>query len=257
MKIFEIILESNLYESREAESAISRIVSLQSSITDIYVKTLNSLNKKVHDQDHGGPINQKTANWTKIIFARKWMDEFYLYNIKEDLYDLQKNARAESQELLQFLRERSTSFNEIEEELPSILLELGNRLGSEKLSSFAQNWITQAIRFERRLKALFEESKNIWGEDDPGGKAGQWRKVNSRSRYQDGRDGKTRSTEKVSTSKDAIDAQSKQVAAIIDAALSQLPPNVAERIRASVVRAKPKNRLAKLKQEFNKLGINM
>jgi hypothetical protein len=160
----------------------------------------------------------------------RWVQNMYVGRLQNELYDLCKYNTRRTVELQQFLRgveadgelEMKRSFGNIANELPRILVKLGQHLDAPQLTKNANRWMQNKAAYEEYIA-------NLELEDD----------------YDEPAVAK-------SPKNPAIGQQRSQVEDIVNDILSKLPKKIAGDIRNAIARSP--NKLQALQAELQKHG---
>lgn len=158
--------------------------------------------------------------------ASRWMHNNW-DRLNMELFDLARQAGPRGQALKSWLNLRQNKFFDISTSLPSVLVELGQRLGSTHLSNNAKAW---------------EKANNEL-----------WSKFSSQETPKE-EPAKT-STETKPKVKSTLPQQNVQAEQMVNAILSTLPAGVAGEIRNAIARAP--NKLQALQAEIARRGITL
>jgi hypothetical protein len=214
-------------ESTSLESTIKNIVTNGESIAQLYEKLKVMAKRWV---DNNGSLKGYHRNAAGQ--SAQWFNNFYWNKMQGDLYDLTKQASKYAPPLLAFLkdasedRERHINFREISASLPSILQQIGTRMGNKELASFGANWNKRQQDYENYLARIEAE---VDTDDDDG-------------------------YEEPKTPKDnTFGKQNVQADQIVNDILKNLPSKVAGDIRNAIARSP--NKLQALQAELQKRGV--
>jgi hypothetical protein len=226
-RLFNALMAPKVNESTSLESTIKNIVTNGESIAQLYEKLKTMAKRWV---DNNGSLKGYHRNAAGQ--SAQWFNNFYWNKMQGDLYDLTKQASKYAPPLLAFLkdasedRERHINFREISSSLPSILQQIGTRMGNKELSSFGANWNKRQQDYENYLAQIEAE---VDTDDDDGYEEPKAPKDNTFSK------------------------QNVQADQIVNDILKNLPSKVAGDIRNAIARSP--NKLQALQAELQKRGV--
>lgn len=220
-------LRELLVEGPSAKSTISAIVAdIGNPIESVY-GILRNMAVKFHDSK--GDL--KGFGMMAAGVGARWYNNFYFNRLQNELYDLVKHAPKRTRTLKDFLNgeevkgeiELPKKFSKISGELPEILEEIGNNIGSPELTRAATRWKNLRKDYEAFIKDLLEDDSDV--------------------------------VAKPKNPKSTIGGQQNQQAhSIVDTILKKLSPKIAGDIRNSIARSP--NKLLSLQQELSRRGID-
>jgi hypothetical protein len=222
----------SLEESTSLESTVRAIVNdIGEPITNVYDTMKYQAKKYV---DNYGELGRGFGLVAAGVGGR-WVQSVYTNKLQNELYDLIKYNTRRTVDLQKFLRgvevkgelEMKRSFSSIANELPEILVKLGQYLGSPQLTKNAQRWIQNKAAYEQYVANLEADDSD----DD----------------YQE-------LTAKAPKNK-SIGQQNSQVDQIINDILSKLPSKIQGDIRNAIARSS--NKLQALQLELQKRGVSV
>ena len=222
--------EQAVVESTSLPTTLTAIINdISEPIASVY-DTMQFQAKK-YFEGHG-EIN-RGFNMVAAGVGGRWVQNLYFRKLQNELYDLCKYNPKRTVELQQFLRgyeddkgelEMSRSFKNISNDLPTILIKIGNYLESPQLSKAAHRWIEKRDAYYAYLDTLVDDDDDY---DEP---------------------------EKIKPEKSrVVGQQNAQVDQIVNGVLAKLPKNVAGDIRNAIARSA--NKLQALHQELQKRNI--
>jgi len=226
-RLFNALIAPKINESTSLESTIKNIVTNGESIAQLYEKLKAMAKRWV---DNNGSLKGYHRNAAGQ--SAQWFNNFYWNKMQGDLYDLTKQASKYAPPLLAFLkdasedRERHINFREISSSLPSILQQIGTRMGNKELSSFGANWNKRQQDYENYLAQIEAE---VDTDDDDGYEEPKAPKDNT------------------------FGKQNVQADQIVNDILKNLPSKVAGDIRNAIARSP--NKLQALQAELQKRGV--
>ena len=226
-RLFNALIAPKVNESTSLESTIKNIVTNGEPIAQLYEKLKAMAKRWV---DNNGSLKGYHRNAAGQ--SAQWFNNFYWNKMQGDLYDLTKQASKYAPPLIAFLkdasedRERSINFREISASLPSILQQIGTRMGNKELSSFGANWNKRQQDYENYLARIEAE---VDTDDDDGYEEPKAPKDNT------------------------FGKQNVQADQIVNDILKNLPSKVAGDIRNAIARSP--NKLQALQAELQKRGV--
>ena len=226
-RLFNALMAPKVNESTSLESTIKNIVTNGEPIAQLYEKLKAMAKRWV---DNNGSLKGYHRNAAGQ--SAQWFNNFYWNKMQGDLYDLTKQASKYAPPLIAFLkdasedRERSINFREISASLPSILQQIGTRMGNKELASFGANWNKRQQDYENYLARIEAE---VDTDDDDGYEEPKAPKDNT------------------------FGKQNVQADQIVNDILKNLPSKVAGDIRNAIARSP--NKLQALQAELQKRGV--
>jgi hypothetical protein len=220
-----------LHEGTSIDSTLRAIINdIGEPITSVY-DTMKFQAKK-YMENHG-----ELGRGFRMVAAGvggRWVQNMYVGRLQNELYDLCRYNSRRTVDLQEFLRgietdgelEMKRSFGNIANNLPPILVKLGQHINAPQLVRNAQRWMHNKAEYERYLMDLEVDSDET--DDQPISKPPK---------------------------SNTIGQQNAQVDKIVNDILSKIPKNIAGDIRNAIARAP--NKLAALKHELDKHHLNM
>lgn len=264
MKIREII-----FEAISKELTLTSINSAINSLSTVYSElTVAAENYFTMSYDPADDYNPKTGKKKRTnVFAlpmssitRKWMRDVFEKSFRDDLYDLVKFYPNQSTQLKQYLKSSLEDpgllkFNELAVKMPSILKEIGEKIGNKNLVNKAQKWDDMHSEFIWYAAELKDEVDKEWG--------GSGGKEYARSSASSGPDEEKLRQEKErqerEASKQLSGSQRNQADIIADQTISRIRQQhgkgVADSIRQEI--AKSDNKLMALQKAISSRNLTL
>jgi hypothetical protein len=159
--------------------------------------------------------------------GKQWYNTFYFNKLGKELHHLTQQAPRYSSNLHNFLGTMPNNFNALSENLPEILLDLGQRMGNKELVNKSKSWIRTRDNYKQFLADL-ENSVDDGDQVD--------------------------STEKAPKDR-TIGQQTSQADSIVADILRKLPSKIAGDIRNAIARSP--NKLKALQAELQKRNVTV
>lgn len=221
--------DQELGESTSLPTTLKAIINDIGEPVGMVYDTMKFMAKKYYENH--GEIN-RGFNMVAAGVGGRWVQKFYVGKLHNELYDLCKYNTRRTVELQQFLRGReegdkielTRSFKNISQELPPILVKIGQYLDAPQLVKNAQRWMQRSAEYEQYVDSLDDDY------EEP--------------------------VVKHKAPKDpTVGQQHSQVDQIVNQVLGKVPSKVAGEIRNAI--ARNPNKLQALQSELQKRNINV
>jgi len=216
-----------LNEGISFETTVNSITArIGTPITQLY-HTLTSMSSQYFEKHH------KIRNFGMVSGSTgsRWFQTFYENKLQSDLYDLVKYSPKNAVYLHEFLSTYPSSFKEVSDSLPEILIELSDKIKTPSIKRNAIRWAQERNLYKTHIENLKEEESKL--NQDLEQERSSEKSINDRITGQ----------------------QNSQVEEIISSVLKRLPVKVAGEIRHAIARKDDK--LQALQRELSNRKINL
>ena len=125
-------------------------------ITQLY-HTLTSMSSQYFEKHH------KIRNFGMVSGSTgsRWFQTFYENKLQSDLYDLVKYSPKNAVYLHEFLSTYPSSFKEVSDSLPEILIELSDKIKTPSIKRNAIRWAQERNLYKTHIENLKEEESKL------------------------------------------------------------------------------------------------